>query len=253
MKENLNKLNARNAEVVGLYEHQTKQVNLRKRFIRAISHELKTPLMVINITAQGILDGIFNEQESEQELQKILAEITNLDVMIKDLLDVYKLDELNIQDELDKINLRTITQNQIENVSNLTRSYNQEIILTSDRNAVIYGDTKFISMVVSNLITNAIKYTPNGEKIKVEILSVKDHITFRVTNYGAQIPKDALEHIWEPFYRVDESRTKSTKSKGTGLGLYIVSETLKAHGFDYGIKNIDNAVQAWFTATKNKK
>lgn len=253
LKENLDKLNSRNEEVMSLYEHQTKQVNLRKRFIRAISHELKTPLMVINITAQGILDGIFNEVESEQELKKILAEITNLDVMIKDLLDVYKLDELNMKENLMKINLRSITQNTLENVSNLTKRYNQTINLTSDRNSVIFGDPKFISMVVSNLITNAIKYTPNDETIDIVIDSVKDKIRFEVTNYGTQIPKEALEHIWEPFYRVDESRTKDTKSKGTGLGLYIVSETLKAHGFDYGIKNIKNGVQAWFTATKNKK
>ncbi len=253
LKENIDKLNNRNEEMLNLYDHQTKQVNLRKRFIRAISHELKTPLMVINITAQGILDGIFSEAESEGELSKILGEITNLDVMIKDLLDVYKLDELNIKDDLIKINLRSVTQNSIDSVSNLTRRYNQTINLDCDRNSVIYGDPKFISMVVSNLITNAIKYTPNDENIDIEIVSVKDKITFRVTNYGVQIPKDALEHIWEPFYRVDESRTKDTKSKGTGLGLYIVSETLKAHGFSYGIKNIDRGVQAWFTATKNKK
>lgn len=253
LKENIQKLNVRNEEVLRLYEHQTSQINLRKRFIRAISHELKTPLMVINITAQGILDGIFNEVESQDELKKILAEITNLDVMIKDLLDVYKLDELNMKDDFQKINLRTVTQQTLESVSNLTKRYNQTVNLMSDRNSVIFGDPKFINMVISNLITNAIKYTPNNETIDVEILSIKEKIIFRVTNYGTTIPEDALEHIWEPFYRVDESRTKDTKSKGTGLGLYIVSETLKAHGFDYGIKNIDNGVQAWFTATKNKK
>lgn len=253
LKENIEKLNSRNEEVLRLYEHQTSQINLRKRFIRAISHELKTPLMVINITAQGILDGIFNEVESDEELKKILAEITNLDVMIRDLLDVYKLDELSMKDDFQKINLRNITQQTLDSVSNLTKRYNQTVNLASDRNSVIYGDHKFISMVISNLITNAIKYTPNNESIDVEIISFKDKITFRVTNFGSQIPEDALEHIWEPFYRVDESRTKDTKSKGTGLGLYIVSETLKAHGFDYGIKNIENGVQAWFTATKNKK
>ena len=209
--------------------------------------------MVINITAQGILDGIFKEHETDTELTRILAEITNLDVMIKDLLDVYKLDELNIKEDLEKINLRSLTLSTIENVSNLTRNYNQVINVDADRNTVIYGDSKFISMVVSNLITNAIKYTPNGEKIEIAITSIKDKITFKVTNYGAHIPKEELEHIWEPFYRVDESRTKSSKAKGTGLGLYIVSETLKAHGFDFGIKNIKNGVQAWFIATKNKK
>ncbi len=253
MKENINQLQNRNDEILNLYEQQSKQVNLRKKFISAISHELKTPLMVINITAQGILDGIFKEHETDTELTRILAEITNLDVMIKDLLDVYKLDELNIKEDLEKVNLRSLTLSTIESLSNLTRSYNQVINVEADRNTVIYGDAKFISMVVSNLITNAIKYSPNNENIEIAITSVKDKITFKVTNYGAHIPKEALEHIWEPFYRVDESRTKSSKAKGTGLGLYIVSETLKAHGFDYGIKNIENGVQAWFTATKNKK
>jgi signal transduction histidine kinase len=112
---------------------------------------------------------------------------------------------------------------------------------------------KFMGMVISNILTNAIKYTPNKNKIEISIQSIKDKIEYRVTNYGTTIPEENLENIWEPFFRIDESRTKNTKSKGTGLGLYIVSETLKAHRFDYGIENVKNGVSIWFTAKKNRK
>ncbi|XMB86497.1 HAMP domain-containing sensor histidine kinase [Mycoplasmatota bacterium WC44] len=252
LRNNIDKLNKRNNEVVYLYEQQTSQVELRKRFISAISHELKTPLMVMNITIQGILDGIFSQEDQDDELRRVLAEITNTDVMIKDLLDVFKLDDMIVKN-LDKINLKTVTQNILNSVENLTKQYKQEVILDTARSPIIYGDFKLISMVVSNLITNAIKYTPENEKIHISILSIKDSITFSVTNYGVQIPEESLEHLFEPFYRVDKSRKKTTKTKGTGLGLYIVSETLKAHGFEFGVENIDNGVTSWFTAVKNKK
>ncbi|XMB67767.1 HAMP domain-containing sensor histidine kinase [Mycoplasmatota bacterium zrk1] len=254
LKENIDQLNNRNKEVLELYEKQTKQVTLRRNFISAISHELKTPLMVMNITVQGILDGIFSINEQEEELHKVLAEITNLDVMIKDLLDIFKLDEMDIKDDLDKINLKTLAQKTLDSVINLTNQYRQEVSLDTVRSPVIYGDKKLLSMVVSNIITNAIKYTPAGEKIDISIRENRNTITFMVNNYGVNIPEDSLEHLFEPFYRVDESRTKSSsKTKGTGLGLYIVSETLKAHNFDFGIENIENGVSMWFTAKKFKK
>ena len=89
LKNTVQILNQRNQEVTTLYDEQQDQIELRKKFISAISHELKTPLMIMNVTAQGILDGIFSETEQRSELQKILNEVGTLDSMIKDLLDVY--------------------------------------------------------------------------------------------------------------------------------------------------------------------
>ena len=253
LKNTVQKLNQRNQEVTTLYDDQQDQIELRKKFISAISHELKTPLMVMNITAQGILDGIFSEPEQREELQRILSEVGTLDSMIKDLLDVYKLDELRMDMDVEKINLRSITERQLENVDNLIQRYSLKLSLESDRNVSVMANPKFMGMVISNILTNAIKYTPDNNKIKISIQSIKDKIEYRVTNYGTTIPGDMLEHIWEPFIRVDESRTKQTKSKGSGLGLYIVSETLKAHRFDFGIENVKNGVSIWFTAKKNRK
>ena len=253
LKNTVQKLNQRNQEVTSLYEEQLDQIELRKKFISAISHELKTPLMVMNITAQGILDGIFDEDEQRAELQKILNEVGTLDSMIKDLLDVYKLDELRLDMDIEKVNLRTLTERQLENVDNLIQRYELELSLESGRNVSVMASPKFMGMVISNILTNAIKYTPNKNKIEISIQSIKDKIEYRVTNYGTTIPEENLENIWEPFFRIDESRTKNTKSKGTGLGLYIVSETLKAHRFDYGIENVKNGVSIWFTAKKNRK
>jgi two-component system, OmpR family, sensor histidine kinase VanS len=253
LKNTVQKLNQRNQEVTSLYEEQLDQIELRKKFISAISHELKTPLMVMNITAQGILDGIFDEEEQQVELQKILNEVGTLDSMIKDLLDVYKLDELRLDMDIEKVNLRSLTERQLENVDNLIQRYELELSIEADRNVSVMASPKFMGMVISNILTNAIKYTPNNNKIDIKIHSIKDKIEYRVTNYGTTIPEELLENIWEPFFRVDESRTKNTKSKGTGLGLYIVAETLKAHRFDYGIENVKNGVSIWFTAKKNRK
>ncbi len=252
-KKTLNDLNQQSGKIYDLYENQTKQINLRNKFLSSISHELKTPLMVINITAQAIMDGIFTPEEEKLELDKILKEINNLDGMIKDLLDVYRLDELALTQKYDKISLKQITLETLKSVSKLIETYNQNLTTSFDRNTTIYGDSKQIAIVVSNLITNAIKYTPKNGTIEVLIVSVKDKLVFKIKNYGITIPEDLIEHLFEPFYRVDDSRTKDAKTKGTGLGLYIVSETLKAHNFDFGIHNIQNGVESWFSIKKNQK
>lgn len=250
LSSTINELTTTNEKITKMYKIETQQVAIRKRFIQAISHELKTPLMVINLSVSGILDGIFDDKEKEIELKRVLSEVTNVDIMIKDLLDVYKIDDIESADKQEKINLQHITDDAIISVDNLLNQYDQKITVSSTRSPVIYGNLKLIQMCINNIITNAVKYTPNGGKISVLITEKKDKIKFSCTNYGAQIPEEKIEHVFEAFYRVDESRTKTSKTKGTGLGLYIFSETMRAHDFDYGIKNVNDGVCVYFVAKK---
>ena len=250
LSSTINELTATNEKITNMYKMETQQVAIRKRFIQAISHELKTPLMVINLSVSGILDNIFNEKEKEVELKRVLSEVTNVDIMIKDLLDVYKIDDIESADKQEKINLRHITDTAIISIDNMLKQYNQNISVSSTRAPIVYGNQKLIQMCINNIIINAVKYTPVNENITVLITEKKDKIKFSCTNYGVQIPDEKIEHVFEAFYRVDESRTKTSKTKGTGLGLYIFSETMRAHGFEYGIKNIRNGVCVYFIAKK---
>ena len=110
----------------------------------------------------------------------------------------------------------------------------------------IEADKKLIHRVISNYFTNAIKYTSKGEKIYIEISEHKDRVYFELTNYGITIEEEDLENIWMPFFRSVNSETPRLKTKGTGIGLYLVSEILKAHDCEYGIENTKNGVKAYF-------
>ena len=92
--------------------------------------------------------------------------------------------------------------------------------------------------------------TKKGEKIYIEVSESKNHVYFELTNYGTKIVEDEIEKIWLPFYRLEQGTDVKLKTKGSGIGLYLVSEILKAHEADFGIKNIKNGVKAYFKMRK---
>ena len=253
LKETLDTLNSQNDELMGLYSEQTKQVSLKKQLVSSISHELKTPLMIMQVTIQGILDGIISNDQIETELNNVLSEINKSSFMIQDMLQIYRLEDANTQLELSEFNLANEVTLLANNFEHNLKKHKLTLELNLDENVFIEADYKLIKRVLSNFFTNAIKYTPEGQKIYIEVSEKSDHYYFELTNYGVQIKDSDLENIWMPFFRTSDYANNRLPTKGSGIGLYLVSEVLKAHRSDYGIKNIDNGVKAYFTIKKGFK
>lgn len=253
LKETLDTLNTQNDELKGLYSEQTKQVSLKKQLVSSISHELKTPLMIMQVTIQGILDGIISEDNVNEELDNVLDEINKSSLMIQDMLQIYRLEDANTTLEFSEFNLSKQVMLLVNDFEHNLKKHNLKLDLNLDQNIMIEADLKLIKRVLSNFFTNAIKYTPEGEKIYIEVSEAVDHYYFELTNYGVQINDNDLQNIWMPFFRVTDYENNRLPTKGSGIGLYLVSEILKAHGSDYGIENVDNAVKAFFTIKKGLK
>lgn len=251
LKETLETLNKRNEEMTSLYDEQTKQVTLKKQLVSSISHELKTPLMIMQVTIQGILDDVIPEDIQEVELLNVIDEINKSSIMIQDMLQIYRLDNAQSELEISEFSLSDCIHMIVGEFDNVIKNHNLQIKLDIKDIITIEADHKLIKRVISNFFTNAIKYTPENEKIEIKVTETKDQAYFELINFGATIDPENLQNIWMPFFRGEETNSNERlKTKGTGIGLYLVSEILKAHSCKFGIKNVENGVKSYFYINK---
>ncbi len=218
-------------------EHQSKMMVLRditqKRYLESIrsdfvanaSHELKTPLTVM----QGYVDVLDQEPlssvEAKHAVSKIKQQVTHLIEMVQDLLMLSKSNALDNRDDFVKVDLANVLESCLQNHKDLAKQHEVEVI-TSVQNVYAFGTVQAFESVFSNLIDNAIKYSSKGQKIWVSLSKRGDQVLYSVQDEGMGIPSDDLHRIFERFYRVDKSRA----SKGTGLGLSIVKNVSKHLG-----------------------
>jgi signal transduction histidine kinase len=254
LKETLNLVNSKNKELQKQRDQQEKQAKLRKQLVSSISHELKTPLMIIQLTIQGILDGIIDSQTSEDELENVIIEIEKSSKMIQDLLQIYRLEESKAYYDFSEVDLAKLTNNLLKTFisSFKTKNITLEIDIPNSP-MIILSDESLMEQVVSNFITNAIKYTPNNQKIYCSIKEFEDGTSFELINYGITINTKDIDKIWLPFYRAQSSKDHPIATeKGSGIGLFLVSEILSAHeNVEFGIQNIKNGVKSYFKFKKS--
>ena len=250
LKTTLETLNKKNTELMSLYDEQSKQVSLKKQLVSSISHELKTPLMIMQVTIQGILDDIIPHEDREKELNNVLMEIGKSSMMIQDMLQIYRLDDANTQLEISELDLTETVQYFVKDFENAILKYHLGVDLNVQDDVFVEADHKLIKRVISNFMTNAIKYTPTNGKLYIEVSEHKDHVYFELTNYGTTISETELDNIWMPFYRIETDEMHAAKTKGSGIGLYLVGEILKAHNAEFGIVNVKDGVKAYFKMNK---
>lgn len=250
LKTTLETLNAKNQELLTLYDEQSKQVSLKKQLVSSISHELKTPLMIMQVTVQAILDGIIPDLEQEKELNNLLVEINKSSMMIQDMLQIYRLDDANTKLDVCEFDLAKTVRFFLDDFQQAIRKYELNVDANLQDDVFLEADQKLIKRVISNFLTNAIKYTPTGGDIYIEVSEQGDRIYFELTNYGTTIADDEMDKIWMPFYRTNQEELHPSKTKGSGIGLYLVSEILKAHNAEFGIETVKNGVKAYFLLNK---
>ncbi|MBN2604241.1 MAG: HAMP domain-containing histidine kinase [Bacilli bacterium] len=254
LKNALETLNNKNDELTNLYEEQTQQVTLKKQLVSSISHELKTPLMIMQVTIQGIIDGIIPVEDQEKELLNVVEEINKSSVMIQDMLQIYRLDDANSELELSEFNFSNMVNFFIKDFESIIKQYELIVETNIKDNTLIEADQKLISRVISNFFTNAVKYTPEGQRISVVVEEIENSIYFELTNYGVTIKEEDLKSVWMPFFRGQRDNLEQRlKTKGTGIGLYLVSEILKAHNCEFGINNVINGVRVYFYISKTQQ
>lgn len=205
----------------------------RRQLVSDITHELKTPLAVIHSYAECLMEGVAPEKR-EQQLSVILEEVRNMDSLVLQMLELSRLEAGKVTLKREQISLTALTQQVMERLCPLAAE--KELVMTWGKReeAVLWADTERILQAVTNLIGNAVKYTPKGGSIEVDVERQDKCVRFAVTNTAQPLSPEELEKVWDSFYRVDHARSEA----GTGLGLSLVKNIIRLHGGSCHARNI---------------
>ncbi len=228
------------AGAIAVLHDTTKQAKLdemRKEFVSNVSHELKTPLTSVKTYAETLLEEEELDEESKKKfLGVIVTESNRMARLVSDLLQLTKFDyKKNAWEKID-FDITELTKQICEKHKIQADKKNQILECYETSNVpMVFGDRDGIEQVITNILINSIKYTPEGGNIKVYIGSVHEDAYIKIIDNGIGIPKDDLPHVFERFYRVDKARSR--EMGGTGLGLPIAKEIIESNNGSIHIKS----------------
>ncbi len=224
------------AVVQDITEH-VKLDNMRKEFIADVSHELKTPITSIMGYADTLLEGEYDKETQEKFLNVIATEARRMAKLVTDLLTLSRYDNNKKKTQKEEFDLGDLVKKCQDKLGIEIKKKNHMVncFVTADVPPV-YADKYDIERVVLNILTNSIKYTPDGGEIKIYVGFVYNDAYIKVFDNGIGIPEEDLTRIFERFYRVDKARTR--EMGGTGLGLSIAKEILDKNGGSIDIKSV---------------
>lgn len=205
--------------------------DLRKEFVANVSHEIRTPITNIKSYTETLIEGAIDDREIAMDfLNEINSAADRMKFLTDDLLELSRVDGNKIKYKFNKAKLYDLVSSAVKQNTISAEKKNQEIILREPKihNMSVYVDEGRINQVINNIISNAMKYSPEKTKIIVELGEEDNEYFVKITDSGIGIPKEDLERIFERFYRVDKARSRAMG--GNGLGLSIAMEMMEGHG-----------------------
>lgn len=243
------RLEASNKKLTTELDNAKKLEQQRKEFMAGVSHELKTPLSVIRGYVEKLRDELPGDNASKQEATSIIiSESEKMDRLISGMLELSSLEAGAIKLEKSSISLDRIIRYSLKMKADEIIQKHISVEYISDKELLASCDAFRIEQVLSNLICNAVQYTPNFGYIHIRVTKCNDEILCEIENGEVHIPEDEIINIWNHFYRIEKSRNKAYG--GVGLGLSIVKQILELHGSWYGARNTKTGVLFYFALSK---
>ncbi|MFJ6033359.1 ATP-binding protein [Bacillus toyonensis] len=250
LSQNINVLsNTLHSHIEQLQQDIEKEKQLehtRKEFISGVSHELKTPLSIMKSCISILKDGVANHKK-EYYFKAMEKEVDKMDMLIVDMLELAKFESGTYKMQMDVFYIDKAIQHICEQLY-LEITKKQLHVHTHLAAIEVIANHHRMEQVLTNFITNAIRYTPEEEDIIISTIDEPSRIKVCIENKGAHIEEDQLDKIWDRFYRIDSSRQRS--EGGTGLGLAISKNILELHGSEYGVQNTVDGVLFYFYLQK---
>ena len=254
LETTIQQLRNNNIELEKDIEEKSKIDEMRKQFISDVSHELKTPIALIQGYAEGLLENVNEDEESRNfYAQVILDESNKMDKLVKQLLELMKLEYGKRELNNETFDIIELIKEVIRKCNVMLKEKNIEIELEPLEPVYVVADDFYIEQVVTNYITNAIKHAEEkqGKKlIRIQVEAKQDKVRVTVFNTGEKIAEEDLERIWKRFYKVDTSRNRD--DGGTGIGLALVKAIMNNYGNDFGVRNHEEGVEFYFELDAQK-
>lgn len=249
MSENLERtysqLMTANNELKKDIEKKERIDDMRKEFLSNVSHELKTPLALIQGYAEGLQECINDDEESRNfYCEVIMDEASKMNSLVRKLLTLNQLEFGNDQVVMERFDLALLIRNKLQSVEILAQQKEAEIIYDGPESLFAWGDEFKVEEVLTNYLSNALNHVEGERKIRVSLDNSGEAVRTTVYNTGAWIPEDDLDQIWDKFYKVDKARTR--EYGGSGVGLSIVKAIMESFHQGYGVENREGGVSFWF-------
>ncbi len=242
MAENLAALKTANAKLLADVEQKERQDEARTRFIRNVSHELKTPLALIQNYAEGLHENVADDAASRAFYCTVIEEeAQKLSLILHKLTLLMQLESGKEELQIEQFDMAALSIRLVERYAPLFAEHNVAPPTVEPTPCMVWGDAALIENVLTNYLTNALNHVTDGGEIRLTFAKGEERTRITVFNTGAPIPEEDLPHVWESFYKVDKARTR--EYGGTGIGLSVVAAIMNAHHTPYGVQNTEDGVE----------
>ena len=245
LENTISELKSANNELQRDIEKKNKIDEMRKEFLSNVSHELKTPIALIQGYAEGLREGINDDAESREfYCEVIMDEASKMNNMVKKLLTLNQLEFGNDTVTMERFDVTALIKNYLQSVDILCKQKEIKVQMENTPAIHVWADEFMVEEVFGNYFTNAMNHVAGDKVIDVKLVIEDEKVRISVFNSGQPIPEESLPHIWEKFYKVDKARTRAYG--GSGVGLSIVKAIMESMNQEFGAINYDNGVEFWF-------
>lgn len=264
LEKTIAELKTANNKLLQDIDEKNKIDEMRRDFIANVSHELKTPIALIQGYAEGLTEGLAEEAESRDYYCNVIVdEAAKMNAMVKQLTSLNNLEFGNDKTEFDRFDVVELIKSLLESQNLVIKKKEAKVELVAPEHAYVWADEFKIEEVLTNYFTNALNHLDGERKIVItvreeaktegdseEVLPDKRIIRVSVFNTGENIPEEDLEKIWDKFYKVDKARTRAYG--GSGIGLSIVKAIIESHNQSCSVRNKKTGVEFDFTLDADK-
>lgn len=218
---------------------------MRKEFLSNVTHELKTPIALIQGYAEGLQENINDDQESREfYCEVIVDEAAKMNKMVKKLLSLNQIEFGTNKVEMERFNITALIQSVLNSFDIMIKQKAVTLRFEEKEPVYVWADEYMIEEVVTNYISNALNHVSGINIIEIKLILTNDNVRIAVFNTGELIPEEDIDKLWIKFYKVDKARTR--EYGGNGIGLSIVKAILDSHNKNYGVVNHISGVEFWF-------
>lgn len=251
LESTISELKTANNKLLQDIEKKEKIDGMRREFLSNVSHELKTPIALIQGYAEGLKEGVNDDAESREfYCDVIVDEAAKMNSMVKKLLTLNQLESGNEAATMERFDLVTLLKNYLQSADILIRQSAATVRLSAEDKVYVWADEFKVEEVFMNYFTNALNHLSGDRIVEVKVVRQQETVRLSVFNTGEPIPEESLPHLWEKFYKVDKARTR--EYGGSGIGLSIVKAVMDSFHQQYGVINYDNGVEFWIELEKAK-
>ena len=245
LESTISELKSANNRLKEDIEQKEQLEQMRNEFLGNVSHELKTPIALIQGYAEGLKEGISDDAQSREfYCDVIMDEAAKMNQMVKNLLT---LNQLEFGDEdivFERFDLAALVNGVLQSMEILAEQEKIHVIFRQEKPIYVWADEFKVEQVVRNYVSNAFHHAGEEKVVEIKIVTLDGKARVTVFNTGTPIAGEDVEHIWEKFYKADKAHSR--EYGGNGIGLSIVKAIMESFHQEYGVNNYDNGVEFWF-------